>query len=308
MIYRSYDDITYALKAAITVGRRGVVATNDASRPTQLAPDRRATIHELVETGAEKRAKVEALLEARVAEHRETASRRHADGYADEQLLAEANEHLDDEDHAARDDRFTWSPGRALAGVAAVLATGAAASFATPEQAATVSLVLSIAFTLAAILALLAGRAFGKAPEGHPHQKVAAVVAIALLTGGIAAFFGREKPFAVVVGLAVVCGSFLLGWLAGRHDRVRPRQQRHDRIAALRANVADHRGVGRQTQGHIADERRHAAAAIRSIQALTIGACARACGEVTDLNEAEALLTEAESLVGAWTLSPEEPA
>jgi hypothetical protein len=308
MTYRTYDDIAYSLRVALSVGPRGVLAaTFDEHDPGSFGDEARV-VHELVQLGAEKCADVQTMFEERVAAHRTAAADRAADLLADEQLLAQAEASLEDGDRAARDDRFTWSPTQGAWSLTLIAGLAGGIWFALPGRRLETAILLSLVTALAAIVAWVAGRALGKAPEGHRYQQTAAVGGLAAVLVVAAAALPSQHALAGATGAAVAGAGLVLGWLAGRHDRVRPRQQRCDRVTALRANVAGHGGARRECAVRIADETLVAEAALRKLRALTISACARRCSTVDDLQQATRLLSEAERRTAAWTLSSPEQA
>jgi hypothetical protein len=290
MTSTTYSDIVYGLRVAATHGVRAA------------EPGSAQAVCEAEQLGAGKIAQVAAMREQRLASIREAIALQVGDRTADTEALELARGGVSDEDLRAQDDRFIWSPLRAVVATALVLAAASALLLATDRGRPATGVTLVCASVLAAIVAQLAGRAFGKSADLEPHRRVASLATLALVVVVVCALLARHQPTAAAVGLAVASSAFVLGWLAGRHDHIVPRQQRVQRVAALHANLATHEGAIASLEARIADENRAASAAIDEIRAITISACAMRCSTVASAAEADRLLSAAESAINAWRL------
>jgi hypothetical protein len=297
-----YEKIAYGLHVTSTRGTRGVhtlEANGDAGNPAQ-------GVREAEQLGAEKVGQITATWEQRVATTREALALQRGDLTADQNALEEAQANVADDDHAVQDDRFVWSPVRATLVTLALLVVASPVLMLTNRDRPLNGVVLVCGSALAAMVAQLTGRAFGKAAGERPRIAVVTLGVLALLVVVVCAALARHSPLAASIGIAVAASAFVLGWLAGRHDHVVPRQQRVQRVAALQHTIASHEGAVASLDSRLRDERREAEAAIAQIRAITIRACAVRCSTVAEVTEADRLLTLAETTINGWQLPAEE--
>jgi hypothetical protein len=303
MTHLTYDNLVYGYRVASLHGARGALAPLVTVGPTEPRVGIAQSVRESQQLGAQRVAQINALCEQRSAPLREALALQAGDLAADVEALHQARDGVDPRDVAAQDDRFAWSPLRALLATCLVLVGASPLLLLTNREHPATGLALVCSTVFAAMVAQLAGRAFGKAAGHTSHQRVVGLVSLAVLVVVVCALLARHQPLAATIGIAAAGSAFVLGWLAGRHDHVIPRQQRVQRVTALRANVAEHRGAVTSLEARVRDEWREAAAAIEEIKALAISACAIRCSSAPSLAEADELLRRAESTIETWHLN-----